>query len=242
VEEPGISAARNAILDEARRRRVDFLAMIDDDEEADPDWLRELLKMQQNAHADVVGGPVDSVLSHSTPPAIANCDAFRRPPRPAGPVPMIDATGNVLLSCAALDRNGWPSFDSAFGLTGGEDKDFFTRLKKRNASFAWAPMARAREHVPADRANGKWLLRRAYRIGNSDMRIIRLHGGNGAVLASLGKALLLLGSAPLGLPLLAIPSRRLWLMRKWSRSAGKLAALFGSDYREYGRSGWNSGE
>jgi hypothetical protein len=67
------------------------------------------------------------------------------------------------------------------------------------------------------------------------MRIIRLHGGNGAVLASLGKALFLLGSAPLGLPLLAIPSRRMWLMRKWSRSAGKLAALMGSQYSEYGK-------
>ena len=44
VAQPGISAVRNAILDEAKRRGVDFIAMIDDDETASPEWLVNLLK------------------------------------------------------------------------------------------------------------------------------------------------------------------------------------------------------
>ena len=233
VEEPGISAARNAILDQARARGVDFVAMIDDDEEAEPDWLCELLEMQRTTGADVVGGPVEYELEESASAAVRECDEYRPPAWPAGSVPTIYATGNVLLSCAALDRHGWPEFNRAFGITGGGDKEYFTRLAKRAASFAWAPAARAREHVPAQRANLTWLLRRSYRVGNSDMRITRLHGGTGAVLGSLGKALVLLGSAPIALPVLLLPSRRLWLMRKWSRSAGKLAALMGHRYQEY---------
>ena len=48
VEVPGISAVRNAILDEARRRNVDFIAMIDDDETASPEWLDQLLRAQES--------------------------------------------------------------------------------------------------------------------------------------------------------------------------------------------------
>ena len=235
VQEPGISAARNAILDRARARAADYVAMIDDDEEADPDWLRELLSMQRATGADVVGGPVDYLFDRPASPTIRSCDAFKPRQWPAGRVAAIDATGNVLLSCAALNRGGWPQFDRAFGLTGGEDKDYFCRLTKAGAIFAWAPAARAREHVPASRTTVKSLLRRAYRIGNNDMRITRLHGGTVPILRSLGKALVLLGSAPLASPILALPSHRLWLLRKWSRSAGKLSALFGKQYREYDR-------
>src|SRR5687768_8138920 len=58
VEEPGISAVRNAILAEARDGGADFIAMIDDDETASPGWLAELLRIQAAFDADVVGGPV----------------------------------------------------------------------------------------------------------------------------------------------------------------------------------------
>jgi glycosyltransferase involved in cell wall biosynthesis len=58
VAEQGISAVRNAILDEARRCQAEFIAMIDDDETASPHWLAQLLKAQKAYGTDVVAGPV----------------------------------------------------------------------------------------------------------------------------------------------------------------------------------------
>jgi glycosyltransferase involved in cell wall biosynthesis len=52
---PGISRARNAGLANARGR---FLAWIDDDERASPDWLAHLTRAQRTYDADVVFGPV----------------------------------------------------------------------------------------------------------------------------------------------------------------------------------------
>jgi glycosyltransferase involved in cell wall biosynthesis len=233
VEERGISAARNAILDQARQKRADFVGMIDDDEVAEPNWLRELLMMQEGTGADVVGGPVVSIFEREPSATVRELNYLTRPARKPGPIAMIDGTGNVLISCASLSRIGWPSFDAAFGVTGGGDKEYFTRLRKSRLRFAWAPKAIAQEYVPASRANARWVLRRAFRVGNSDFRITRLHGTPADSLISFGKALFLLGTGPICLPVLLVPTRRLWLMAKWSRAAGKVAALFGSHYREY---------
>jgi glycosyltransferase involved in cell wall biosynthesis len=236
VERRGISAARNAILDQARARGADLLAMLDDDEIAAPDWLHEIVAAQERLAADVVGGPLYFDFDEEPSRAVRNSGLFETPDRPEGILPMIDATNNVLFSCAALSRAGWPSFDDSFGLTGGGDREFFTRLRKRGLRFAWSPLAVARETVPKTRSRPSWVLRRAFRVGNGDMRIVRMHYGLGGSAISLGKAAILLGSAPLCSVLLLSPSRRLWLMGKWSRSLGKIAAMFNRHYHEYARS------
>jgi glycosyltransferase involved in cell wall biosynthesis len=233
VEERGISTARNAILAQARACGADFIAMLDDDEVATPDWLRALLDMQQRTSADVVGGPVKYHLDSTVGPLVRQCDEFIERENRPGIIPLLDSTENLLLSCAALARCGWPQFDSAFGLTGGGDKEFFVRAKRAGMQFAWAPDALGSERVPATRANAAWLVRRAYRVGNSDLRITRIHGGRAGTLASIGKAAAILVSAPLASPLLLLPSHRLWLLRKWARSAGKFSALFARHYNEY---------
>jgi len=233
VEERGISAARNAILDRARECGADYVAMIDDDEVAEPNWLSKLLAMQKQTGAHVVGGPVESLFETEPPTALRQAIYFNRPKRAPGAVSMIDGTGNVLLSCVALSDRGWPNFDLAFGLTGGGDKEFFTRLRKAGFTFAWAPSAITQELVPPSRSNAGWVLRRAFRIGNSDQRITELHDGPKGAVISLGKAVAVLVSAPLCVPILLIPNRRLWLMTKWSRAAGKITALVGGHYHEY---------
>lgn len=144
VSEPGISAARNRILDEACGQGVDLVAMIDDDEIADPDWLAELIAAQVRHGADVVGGPV-VYEAQDTPAGFTSSGAFAVKRFAGGPVPMVTGAGNLLLDCAMLARLGWPHFSAAFGRTGGEDKEFFTRLARAGARFAWAPRALAHE-------------------------------------------------------------------------------------------------
>ena len=53
--EPGVANARNAALEQASG---DFIAFLDDDEEAPEGWLAALLAAQQRFAADVVFGPV----------------------------------------------------------------------------------------------------------------------------------------------------------------------------------------
>jgi glycosyltransferase involved in cell wall biosynthesis len=233
VREPGISAARNAILEHARVRGVDFIAMVDDDEVVAPDWLVEIVSAQRRFGADVVGGPMYYRFDEHTPVSVERCGVFVTPERPEGILPIIQATPNVLVDCRRLNECGWPQFDPRFGLSGGEDREFFVRLRNCGFRFAWAPNAKTFEPVPKSRTRATWILRRSFSNGNSDMRIRRCHGDTGGALLSFAKAAAVLASAPLGAVLLLVPSRRLWILGKWFRSLGKIAALTGYRWDEY---------
>ena len=128
-----------------------------------------------------------------------------------------------------------PWFDPAFALTGGEDRDFFLRLKSEGARFAWADNARAYGDVPESRANLGWSLKRAYSIGNSDMRALLKHRpGMVTHLIEVPKiAAALLLSLPLAVILSPSPNRRLGPLTKLFRAAGKLTAMAGWRYNEY---------
>jgi hypothetical protein len=121
------------------------------------------------------------------------------------------------------------------GLTGGEDKDFFTRLCRQGARFAWADEAIVHDHVPISRANLRWVLRRAYRVGNSDMRVFLKAGPRVEALAIEGVKIAgaLLLSPILFAILSAVPNRRVEALCKLWRAAGKTAAIFGAHYNEY---------
>src|SRR5437588_216282 len=56
---PGISHARNTAIAAARG---EFLAFLDDDQEAEPGWLAALLAAQRRFDADVVFGPFHPVF------------------------------------------------------------------------------------------------------------------------------------------------------------------------------------
>jgi glycosyltransferase involved in cell wall biosynthesis len=234
VQDPGIAAARNAILSQARGRGVDFIAMIDDDEVAEPAWLSELLACQSRYDADVVGGPVDFNFEEEPSASIRRCGIFDVPSWDDGIVPLLYASGNLLLTADILERGNWPQFDLSFGLTGGEDGEFLRRMRRNGARFAWSTRAIVRERVPRNRANPDWVLLRSFRKGNINMRIEQFHGGRIGAAVSLAKAIVWLGSAPVGALLLTAPSRRLWILGKWSQSIGKFAALFGRYSRGYG--------
>ena len=63
VAERGIAQNRNALVAAALdRSEMQFLAMLDDDEWVEPDWLDALLATQAHFGADAVEGPVIGVL------------------------------------------------------------------------------------------------------------------------------------------------------------------------------------
>lgn len=234
TDRPGIDAARNRLLDEARARGVDLLAMIDDDETASPDWLAGLIAAHRRHQADVVGGPVIYLPDAPPPAGFATSGAFAVKRHADGPIAIVTGAGNLLLDCAMLARLGWPRFAREFGRSGGEDKEYFTRLAKAGARFAWAPAALAYERVPAGRLTVAALLRRAYGVGGSDYRIDRLHGKPGAGRRHLVRSVALLAAAPVLAPGLLLPASRLWLLRRFARAAGRLAAARGQRFAAYG--------
>ncbi len=233
VPQPGISAVRNAILEQAYAHQADFVAMLDDDEWAEPRWLAELLAQQEATGADVVAGPVLYHFESPLPVDLARSGGFPLKSKPSGPIPIVDATGNVLLSMRSLDRVGRPMFDNSFGLTGGGDTEFFARLKKAGLRFAWAESAVTSENVPPSRATRSWVLSRAFRYGNSKVRIARAHRDSARLAKALFEAAVILGTVPLLAPILLMPSRRVWLMRKWWLAGGAIAGLTGHVHHEY---------
>ena len=230
VAAPGIAAARNRLLAEARSRGADCLAMIDDDEIASPRWLSELHSAWITQTVDVVGGRIEYRFEAPLSPSVRRSGAFRQN------TVALSGTGNVMFDCAALTRIGWPQFDSDFGLSGGEDKEFLTRLRAAELRFGWAANAIVYECVPPERMSPRAVRRRAFAIGGSDLRIAARHGPRGATVAHLLKSVAVLAAAlPLS-PLLTIPQARLWMSRRVARAAGRIAAAFGQRHRQYGAS------
>lgn len=163
-----ISIARNAALDAAEG---DWIAFVDDDETASPDWLSELLSTASTTGADVVFGPVKPVFQE-TPPAWMSDGRFHAvaPVFEDGEI-VSGHAGNALILRRFVDATG-ERFDVAFGRTGGEDTDFFDRLIRRGATAQYSPNAVAHETVPPDRASLAWLIRRRFRYGQTHGAII----------------------------------------------------------------------
>lgn len=169
---PNISAARNRGLREARGGLVAF---IDDDELADPRWLASLLDTRQRFDAAMVFGPVIPRLPDATASWIRRGGFFERPRAQTGPTTALGGTGNVLLDPPALAHAGM-MFDLAFGRSGGEDTEFFHRLRQSGCVAAWCDEAVVWEQVTSDRTTIGWLLRRAFNSGNNYARIFDRRG------------------------------------------------------------------
>ncbi len=228
AEQRGIAQVRNVLIEHALATDAQFIAMIDDDEWPQTDWIAQFLKTARATEADVLQG---SILFGQTSAADGHGDIRR----PTGPIAMLQGAGNLLIRRAVLEEMTAPWFDPQFALSGGEDQDFFVRLQKSGKRFAWSDEARAHGDVPDTRANLGWLLRRAYSVGNSDMRVLLKHRPGPAQLAAelvkIAGSLLL---SPLAAVILAAsPNRRAVPLQKLFRAAGKLSAMFGARYNEY---------
>jgi succinoglycan biosynthesis protein ExoM len=224
----GIAQVRNTLIENALKTDARFIAMIDDDEWPQKDWIDQFLKTTHDTGADVLQG---SILFGQDSCADGHGDIRRA----TGPIAMLQGAGNLLIRRAVLEEMIAPWFDPQFALSGGEDQDFFVRLQKSGKRFAWSDKARAHGDVPDTRANLCWLLRRAYSVGNSDMRVLLKHRPGAAKLAAeLLKILAsLLLSPPAAVILAASPNRRALPLQKLFRAAGKLSAIFGARYNEY---------
>ncbi len=236
VPERGISRVRNALLKIAfDDMGADALAMVDDDERVEPGWLAALVAMQEQGGYDAVGGTVIPEFEVPTPSWAEGLHTYRIRTQPAGDVPGIYGAGSVLLNRTIhTDFQGvW--FDPAFGLSGGEDTEFFTNLQHRGASFGFAPLAITHEFIHASRLTRKWALQREYQVAASEARRFKRYHptvrGWANHFFKIPAALVV--SSLLMITLFWSPRRQMRMALLMARQIGKLNGLFGSPPKIY---------
>ncbi len=145
--------------------RARHVAVIDDDEVADPDWLESLRLAALAFDADIVGGPQIPVFAVAGATGWANHPVFAPPYRESGPAPALYSSGNLLIGRKVLETMERPFLDLRFNFMGGGDSDFLSRARQRGFRLAWAADAIVREAVPARRLEADWIRARSLRNG-----------------------------------------------------------------------------
>lgn len=221
-----ISVARNACLAAAD---APLLAFIDDDEVAAPDWLAKLHAALMRDGADVVFGPVVAIYGQDAPRWLARSDLHSaRATRRATQKVETGYTCNALVRREAI---AGLRFREDLGRSGGEDTTFFHAAYRRGAKLAECHDAVVTEEVARGRANLPWLLRRAFRSGQS-YTIMRQGRGPRWTAVALGKAAVCFGGAAVFLPR---PHKAAQLLVRGALHLGVAAKSLGArDLQVYG--------
>ena len=158
-----ISLARNAGLDATT---AEWIAFIDDDEVADPDWLASLLQMAKTRELDAVFGPAYAVYPDNAPDWMREQDYHSNIPVRRAGVVQTGHTCNALMRASSSLVKG-QRFLLEKGKTGGEDTEFFFRLWYSGAKFGISEAAIVHEAVDPKRLNAEWIRQRKFRSGMS---------------------------------------------------------------------------
>ena len=182
-ERQGLSFARNRGIEESRG---EIIAIIDDDELVNKEFVKSYLELFTKCdNAVVAGGRVvpnypsgrPSWLSHFTEKPIANPtdwgDNIRKFPK--GRIP---AGGNMAFRREILLKYG--GFDTTLGrvggkLTGGEESDLFERLANDGVEFWYVPDAIIYHIIAKEKLTTDYFKRLSYNTGVSQRHRAALH-------------------------------------------------------------------
>jgi len=237
---PGLAAVRNRAIDESRADRL--LIFLDDDESPDAEWLESMIGFWNAQHPAAILGRVVSVFGVERDPWLVGARAFMRPSHRTGdPLPAA-ATNNLLLDLDVVRARSL-RFDPRMGMSGGEDSLFTQQLVRSGGSLLWCDEAVVFDHIPDERFNRAWVLKRAYRGGTVAVTVDRfLEPGFGSELLTRGRHAIggggrvLLGALRVGWGAIRNDMRhRARGERGLARGAGMLAGAFGYTYQEYAK-------
>lgn len=152
-----------------------WLAFIDDDEVADPDWSDALVGAARATDADMVVGPRLAVFEGGAAPAYDPTGSqFTRDlhlpdlaeivlTAPDGKPRYGLGTGNSLFNLARCYVPGHGPMRESFGDAGGEDAELFVRLHRTGRRIVWTTGALVTETVPIHRTLPPYRLIRTVR-------------------------------------------------------------------------------
>lgn len=233
AHERGNCSAYNAGFAAARRfyPALQVALIIDDDEEAAPDWIEAHLAALDRLGVDITGAPQIPVFEDAAKQALAAHPVFRPPFEATGPVPTLVSSGNVAMRSAVLERMGEPLFDPRFNFTGGGDADLFSRCREAGFRFGWCREAAVREVVPKRRTEFSWINARSLRNGALSTLVQRGRDGRARTLA---KSLALALAAPPRSLALALRSRSMLIgLYHIQIALGRLQGEFGRVGEQY---------
>lgn len=162
---PGVSAARNRTISESHG---EWIASVDDDEIAAPDWLQQLVSVAQRRSSRCVGGRVELDLPQETLDGLSPVCRDLLGESAFGDVEQrytrrhAACTGNLLVHRSVFEEIGL--FDESL-TEGGEDTDLSRRVRQAGIDGWYTPHAIVHHHVPEFRLTPKYLLWAAERNG-----------------------------------------------------------------------------
>ena len=180
----GLSRARNIGWQKAQG---DYIAYLDDDAVADPEWLQKILEAFDSSkpRPGVVGGKVEPVWEALRPSWLSESMLGQLALLDWGPEPVVlndkqwFVGANMAFPREVLEEIG--GFDASLGRKGCsllsmEENLARKKIEKLGYHCVYYPKATVKHHVPASRLTQKWFLERAYWNGISSA-LIRRHDG-----------------------------------------------------------------
>jgi glycosyltransferase involved in cell wall biosynthesis len=168
----GIPYARNRSLEEALVENADWIAILDDDETAPPDWLVLLYGACQYFGADVATGSARQIPEVPPPHWWKPLSQLGKP---TGFMRGDAYTNNVMFNAKLIAADGFAlRFDDRLTF-GADDIDFFRRAHAQGARIVTVAEAVVNERVPASRLSLSRVLRRTYMVAaaNAHLGVLR---------------------------------------------------------------------
>ncbi|MDR2737921.1 MAG: glycosyltransferase [Puniceicoccales bacterium] len=228
----GLSHARNRVIEEALKLKATAIAMFDDDEIVDDKWLVELYKTFRTVTCDGVCGQVYRSLPLHSSRFIKKF--WPNSYFPEGVLVRMIASGNCLFSANLVSPDGMNiRFDDSFNFSGRGDLVFSFDAQLKGAKFFFASDAIVIEKFPASRATFRYLLRRWFENGITDLMVARRYKF-GTVRRTINEVARILSSFLL-VPLMAIrgPVRQCGSILRLALSMGWVCGLFGKSANYY---------
>jgi succinoglycan biosynthesis protein ExoM len=163
-----ISACRNCCLGTAK---ANWIAFIDDDQIAEPDWLQKMISTAAKFSADAVQCYVRGIYPSETPDWMKAGGVYTYDYGPTGTELHSGATSGILFRRDLPGSKGL-LFDTALGITGGEDADFFMRYNALGGKIVSCREAVANEVIPVERVRQTYLQRKCRRHGHIYGRLV----------------------------------------------------------------------
>lgn len=229
----GIPIARNRALDEALQLNANWIAFIDDDEQATPDWIARLYRFALKYPAQTaVHGRVVPVFPENTPKYVR--ETFHSGKiRPSGTKLERCATDNVLFPLSLTSELGI-RFDETHPLAGGTDSVFFYESTRKGARIVECAEATVYETIFPGRLKLNWLISRKFRAGITiGCRRLQERGKRVALVLSASTKMLLYIVTGILFALLFLRTRRNKQFLKAARSAGIAAGALGMQVDSY---------
>lgn len=149
-----ISTGRNAILDNAREVHVVF---IDDDEYPDVNWLVELVNTMERLNCHLVAGPIIPMFPGNTDKWVRHVDLHNIKGKITGDCIDYAASGNLLINRQGVED---VLFLEDLGSSGGEDTEFFLRMRDLGYFLYWSSESIVFEDIPYSRSSAAYMIKK----------------------------------------------------------------------------------